>query len=235
MLAKGSWRDYSSPYEIGRSTMIAEALNVVATPAARVLELGCFDGTYSVMMADRVGQVTAVDYDPEALRLASELGNTRPNISYLQHDLNAPLPPDIAWFDIVTAFEVIEHLTNPVAFLTDVVGHMADEATLLLSTPNLTSPEGVIGRLRARRNGQTYQAWDPTHVSLFTTRKLTAAIRSAGLRVTDVTGFHYRSGPLPVLGHGVGPANRACRIPVLNRLGFNVLVTARKPAPAVKQ
>ncbi|MEO7965962.1 MAG: class I SAM-dependent methyltransferase, partial [Gemmatimonadaceae bacterium] len=79
-------------------------------------------------------------------------------------------------FDIVTAFEVLEHSTTPEATLRDMRWFMADDGLMIFST--LLQPQDVTLRpldwwYVAPRNG---------HVSLFSCAALDALMRKLGLK-----------------------------------------------------
>jgi len=91
-------------------------------------------------------------------------------------DLRA-LPPQT--FDIVTAFDVIEHVPDPVAFLAGVRAALEPGGSFFASTPDVES--GV-----AQAFGRRWHFYYPYHLSYLGPRTIARAA-PRGLRVVDVT------------------------------------------------
>jgi 2-polyprenyl-3-methyl-5-hydroxy-6-metoxy-1,4-benzoquinol methylase len=71
--------------------------------------------------------------------VASEL-RARPNVRYVRAAVEEPKRyADGRPFDAASAFEVLEHVYDPAAFLRDAVGQLRPGGVLLLSTPNAAS------------------------------------------------------------------------------------------------
>jgi SAM-dependent methyltransferase len=81
-------------------------------------------------------------------------------------------------FDIVTAFDVIEHVPDPVAFLGDVAALVEPGGMFFASTPDA-------GSLPARAFGRRWHFYYPYHLSYFTPRSLARAAEPQGLHIVD--------------------------------------------------
>ena len=100
----------------------------------RVLDAGCGVGYGAKRLARRATLVAAVDVALEPLRLCrSEYGAA--NMNQCQGDC-ARLPFASESFDVVVAFEAIEHLENPGAFLDETARGLVPSGQLIVSTPN---------------------------------------------------------------------------------------------------
>ncbi len=100
---------------------------------AAVLDAGCGTGYGTAELAD-AASVTATDISEEALAYA-HAHFSRPGVRFV----NAPceeLPFSAATFDLITAFEVIEHLERWPALLTEGRRVLKPSGVLLVSTPN---------------------------------------------------------------------------------------------------
>lgn len=98
----------------------------------RVLDLGCGTGYGTADLARVASTAVGVDLAPEAIAYADR---HFPSARFLQCSANAvPFPP--ASFDLVTAFEVIEHLRDWQALLTEAHRVLEPDGMLLVSTPN---------------------------------------------------------------------------------------------------
>lgn len=100
----------------------------------RVLDIGCGLGYGSVELARAAARVTAIDVDPEVLRAAS-YGYAAPNLSYAAASATGLPFPDQS-FDLITAFEVIEHLEDWPALLNEARRLLAPGGQFVVSTPN---------------------------------------------------------------------------------------------------
>ncbi len=100
----------------------------------RVLDAGCGAGYGSIELAKGALAVTGVDASAEAVDYAREHYRL-PNLSYEQASVESLPFPDAA-FDMVVAFEVIEHLENWRAFLQEVRRVLVPSGQFIVSTPN---------------------------------------------------------------------------------------------------
>ena len=100
----------------------------------RVLDAGCGAGYGTALLAQRADSVCGVDFSYEALEWASrEYAGGK--AAFGQADCSA-LPFRDDSFDLITAFEVIEHLPDWQGFLREARRVLTDSGQLLVSTPN---------------------------------------------------------------------------------------------------
>jgi SAM-dependent methyltransferase len=100
----------------------------------RVLDIGCGTGYGTAELAQRAQSATGVDISPEAIAYARKhypLANT----TFLSASATA-IPCPAASFDLITAFEVIEHLDNWRDLLIEARRLLAPNGLFLVSTPN---------------------------------------------------------------------------------------------------
>jgi ubiquinone/menaquinone biosynthesis C-methylase UbiE len=111
VLRSHSWRTIANS---------AGYLEAYLRPGLRILDVGCGPGTITAEMADRVGEegaVVGIDAAAEVIARASET-MSRSNLTYAVEDVYA-LDADNDSFDIVHAHQVLQHLADPVAALTE--------------------------------------------------------------------------------------------------------------------
>lgn len=101
--------------------------------SAEVLDAACGVGYGTAYLAEEARRVVGVDHSAEALDYARR-EYARPNIEYVEADLLA-LPFADGSFDVVCAFEAIEHLVDQRAFLRDAARVLRRDGVLLVSTP----------------------------------------------------------------------------------------------------
>jgi 2-polyprenyl-3-methyl-5-hydroxy-6-metoxy-1,4-benzoquinol methylase len=106
----------------------------------RVLDAGCGSGYGSHILSEVAESVTGIDIAAEAIECASK-NYSRSNLSYLNVDATNTGLPDQS-FDMIVSFEVVEHIPDPGAYLSELKRLLKPGGSLVISTPNrlLTSP-----------------------------------------------------------------------------------------------
>ncbi len=102
------------------------------TLGKRVLDLGCGTGYGTAELADRARLTVGADLATEAIAYAS---THFPGAQFLQCSAVA-LPFPSGSFDVATAFEVIEHLTDWSSMLAEARRVLRPDGLLIVSTPN---------------------------------------------------------------------------------------------------
>jgi 2-polyprenyl-3-methyl-5-hydroxy-6-metoxy-1,4-benzoquinol methylase len=101
----------------------------------RVLEAGCGEGYGAALMARHAAHVVGVDYDEPALALA-RARHRAPNLEYRSVNLLDLAKQSPGEFDVVTNFQVLEHLDDPTPFLSAAAACVKPGGLLILTTPN---------------------------------------------------------------------------------------------------
>ena len=153
----------------------------------KALDVGCGAGLLAEPLARLGADMTAIDAAPETIAAARH------------HAAGQGLAIDYrvggvetleGAFDLVTSMEVIEHVTDPRAFVAGLTERLAPEGLLILSTPNRTSRSRlmmiVIGEGTGRIPRGTHD-WD----KFLTPDEMCAMLQEAGLEVLDVTGMAW--------------------------------------------
>ena len=98
----------------------------------RMLDAGCGEGFISNLIYTNCKdvEITGLEYTEEALRIAREMN---PYITFIQGDI-VKMPFASEFFDIVLCTEVLEHLTNPSAALSELL--RVAKGTLIISVPH---------------------------------------------------------------------------------------------------
>ena len=100
----------------------------------RVLDAGCGSGYGAVELAREANQVLGIDIAPEAIDYAGEHYHAD-NLRFEQASC-LEIPSPAASFDLVVAFEIIEHLSDWRGFLREVRRVLSPGGQFLVSTPN---------------------------------------------------------------------------------------------------
>jgi 2-polyprenyl-6-hydroxyphenyl methylase/3-demethylubiquinone-9 3-methyltransferase len=175
------------------------------------LDVGCGAGLLAEPLARMGAKVTGVDAAPENIAAAQgHAAGQGLSIRYFAGEL-AALPP--ATFDLVTSMEVVEHVTDPAAFIGELAARLAPGGLMILSTPNRTMLSKLLLVEAAERVGAVPRGthdWD----QFLKPEELTKLLEDAGLEVVDRTGLS----PSPAKGFKLGGSE-----------ALNYLVAARWP------
>lgn len=150
----------------------------------RLLDVGCATGQFLADMRDFGDwQLLGVEMNPRAALIARRRHGLPVVIARFEE---LELPP--AAFDVVTLWDVLEHLPEPVARLRAVRESLKPDGWLFLSVPILDS-------LDARLFGGHWIGLDlPRHLQIFSHRSLRHMFRVTGFRIVATaypTGSHY--------------------------------------------
>ncbi|MGQ9599811.1 MAG: class I SAM-dependent methyltransferase [Anaerolineae bacterium] len=137
----------------------------------RLLDVGCGDGDFLLAMQRRGWEAVGVDISPVAVALARQKG-----LDVFQGQLaEAGLPEDS--FDLVTMWDVLEHLHDPGAELARIARLLRPGGRLVATFPNAHS-------LDFRLFGPVWTGLDiPRHLYVFVRPALLVLFRNAGLEV----------------------------------------------------
>jgi 2-polyprenyl-3-methyl-5-hydroxy-6-metoxy-1,4-benzoquinol methylase len=100
----------------------------------RVLDFGCATGEFLACIKGRY-EVYGSDLSPQAIERAKELHRDLGDRLFAT-TLTAPLSPDIPMLDAIVAWDVIEHLENPVAVICALAERLRPGGILAVSTPD---------------------------------------------------------------------------------------------------
>ena len=144
----------------------SEVVATFAPPAAEVLDIGAGDGAFVRAVANR--GLHALGVDP-----AAPEGQVLPNSARLVRGTLEALEPGLL-FDVVTAFDVIEHVEDPGAFMAACLSRLRPGGLLFLETGNFKSAD----RIGADENWWCFQA---DHRWYFAPDNLASFLRDQGL------------------------------------------------------
>ena len=102
-----------------------------------VLDVGCWAGTITYLLAKRHKNVVGVDVNADCIEIAKKK-YLLPNIEFILTDGRLKSLQGRR-FDSVVALDLIEHLKHPVDFIRDVKALLKPGGSLIISTPNAVS------------------------------------------------------------------------------------------------
>lgn len=113
--------------------------------AKSVLDVGCLDGSFALSVARQLGiPVAGVDLTTDGIRIAKERADRLGLDAEFYQGAAEEVLKDFALthngVDVVTAFEIIEHVKDVPAFLKAIEGVVRPGGSILLSTPEFEGP-----------------------------------------------------------------------------------------------
>lgn len=176
----------------GRIALLQAIVGRVAEPPARILDVGCAQGTLGLQLAERGYRVSLLDVRASSIAYA-RARQTAGEVSFHVGALSATCPPE-ADFDVVMCTEVLEHVTRPA----EVVGRLSERVRagghLLVTTPNA---DYFLSRLptfgaadQAVIDAAEADSMDgDAHRYFYTREELATLLRGSGLAVVDAGFF----------------------------------------------
>lgn len=183
--AVSPWRHHLKKRRLYVSSVIRRELaRQGKTRAARLLDLGCGDGTNLLWLSEFAESLYGSDYN--LVRLARARARSPEAKLFLGDILNYPAAD--GGFDVVFFNHVIEHIPDDAAALATVHRILAPGGLLVLGTPN----EGAWWwQLAYKRAPEIRRTTD--HVHFYTADSIGAKMQAAGLKVFEVK--HMGWGP----------------------------------------
>ncbi|MBL0048109.1 MAG: class I SAM-dependent methyltransferase [Bacteroidetes bacterium] len=141
-----------------------------------LIDVGCGDGFFLETARERKWNVYGTEYTDEAIKICSAKG-----INMQQGKLNPEhYPAD--FFDVITSFEVLEHINNPQEELRNFHRILRSGGAVYVTTPNFNSASRYY--LKNKWNIIEY----PEHLGYFTQRTLTKLFHSSNFKT-----IHFES------------------------------------------
>jgi 2-polyprenyl-3-methyl-5-hydroxy-6-metoxy-1,4-benzoquinol methylase len=146
----------------------------------RLLDVGCSTGVFLRVARDAGWNVSGIDVSRVAIEHARRAHQLDAHVATIEQWAADATPP----FDLVTMFDSLEHMPQPIAALRAAHRLLKDSGLLVITTPNV---DGLFPRLTYRLFAQTIGAWEhptpPGHTYQFSRQTLRAALHKSGFEV----------------------------------------------------
>jgi len=167
-----------APLYLRTYAMRSSVIDKYAKPPGSVLDVGCAAGFFLKVMADKGWHTTGIEISKPMVAYATEqlgLGDMR------RGDLlSIDFASDVS-FDVVTMWDVIEHLERPDLHLARARELLSDDGVLVLETQDVSSRwAGMLGK-----NWQHYKHEE--HLHHFQPDSMSRLLENAGFKVLENT------------------------------------------------
>ena len=145
--------------------------------STELLEVGASSGQFLVNIKDRVARVNAIELDKACCAfMSAELG-IEADSEFLRESRFADQQ-----YDVICAFQVLEHVEDPVVFLRELRQSAKKGATMFIEVPNLNDP------LLSIWNVEAYQKffYHSAHLHYFTEASLKKTAMLAGFSEAQI-------------------------------------------------
>jgi 2-polyprenyl-3-methyl-5-hydroxy-6-metoxy-1,4-benzoquinol methylase len=169
-LAQQGWRLEKADRQVRQLTGLAGFLGLNLGPGSKVLDVGSGYG-YFRQAAGKVGwQHEGVEISNHAARFAQGLFGFETSVGTLEQYAESAA----GGFDMLTMWDTIEHVPDPLATLATAGSLMKPGGLMVLRTPNLLAVEREVF-------GRYYHSFKRDHVSIFSAKSISLCCIAAGL------------------------------------------------------
>lgn len=175
--AKGRMEYVLDPAGLGpKDRKIVGLLNEYGVSGKKCLDIGPGTGRW-IQFLRQMGadHICGMDISDQAIKKCRPYCDTIEKVDIEKE----PFPFDSNTFDLVTSFEVLEHLYDPMHFLKEICRVITEDGLIIMTTPNMCS---MISRIRMIMGKLPVAvASDPTHVRFYRKRDIRGLFQKVNL------------------------------------------------------
>jgi len=160
-------------------SLARSAIDVHWHGGAEILDIGCFDGSF--LAGTPAKRRFGVEISEEGIRRAKQRG-----VEILGRDFGCVTEQDRT-FDVITAFDVIEHVEDPRSLFQLLAAKLSPGGMLIVSTGDLDAPSWRLARSR-----YWYCAL-PEHISFLSRRWFESTAAEVCLQIISTRAFSHGS------------------------------------------
>ncbi len=173
----------------------------VALSGARVLDVGCGGGLLAEALARRGAQVVAIDLSPAMISTAQlHAAESALAIDYRVQDAQVLAQAQPHQFDAVCCMEMLEHVSDPQAFIDLLSQLVKPGGAIFVSTLNRNLKAFLLAIVGAEYVLRLLPRGTHEYERFIRPAELATWARRAGLSLLDTAGLHY------------DPLNKRCRL-----------------------
>lgn len=150
---------------------LTKEISPVVPPPAQILDVGCGNGTF-ILVANSMGyEAMGIDISPGGVSIARAAGAKAIEGDFLTYEFDRK-------FDIITMWDVVEHLREPAAFFERASTLLKPHGLLVIKTPGISQRSlQIVGGLPWAAG---FLLHAPHHVQYWTPSSMTALLARTG-------------------------------------------------------
>lgn len=139
----------------------------------RILDVGCGNGLFVYLCNQQKNKAIGIDFSKTAIQLTRRLQCNCYHQDFLK-DISS------SSFDIITMFDVLEHLTNPRDYLKKACRVLGKKSLLILSTPRANG-------LSCKIFGKRWHLYTPPlHIHIFSRQSIQLLLKEQGFKILKI-------------------------------------------------
>lgn len=172
--------DIYLPFQQARLDLIKEKLN----PGMKALDIGCSSGHFLYTLKPYVKEVIGIEFNREDADFVERVLGIKVYTNSIE---NTDIP--LEYFDLITAFQVLEHIDKPLEFLKTISKYLKPGGLLYIEIPNINDA------LISLYNLESYQDFwfrEP-HIFYYSPQTLSLLLKRAGFRgrVNTIQSYNF--------------------------------------------
>jgi len=136
-----------------------------------VLDFGCGEGYGTSMLSHHAINVIGLDIDTDSVARATKKYKSK-NCTFMHYN-GEMLPFKNNTFDVITSFQVIEHMKNEQQYLSEIHSYLKSDGLFILTTPN-----------KALRGSGAAKPWNKYHFKEYTSHELSNILKNHFSRIS---------------------------------------------------
>lgn len=147
----------------------------------KILDVGCWDGHFLANLSDQ-WEKFGIEINKEAAERAKDAG-----IKIIGEDVYQSEKNLTAFFDVVTAFDVFEHMEDPAGFLSQLLDYTRTGGYIIIGTGNTEAWTWKLAKSRY------WYCWNPEHISFVNRVWFEGQKEALRFKILDVQEFSHSS------------------------------------------
>lgn len=152
-----------------------ETLKFFKGERGKILDIGCGESHFLNLAKKENFEIVGIDFNEEAIRRAKEKFGFERVYPFTLEEFMKKFPSEK--FDMICAFQIIEHLENPVDFVLKLRKILRENGFFVFSLPN---PERFQARIKWER-----EQWDfpPHHLTRWSNKSIQVLLEKTGFKI----------------------------------------------------
>jgi 2-polyprenyl-3-methyl-5-hydroxy-6-metoxy-1,4-benzoquinol methylase len=155
-------------------------------PGGKILDVGCWNGNF-LSRVHPAWEKYGIELNDEAAQVARSAG-----IKIIGANASVASETHHDFFDVVTAFDILEHLENPDAFLIQLLHYIRPGGHIVIGTGNSQTWTWQLAISRY------WYCWHPEHLSFINPAWVEYEAKKHSLDVIQIQGFSHAGNPSAV-------------------------------------